>query len=118
MQRNTILYDRPTIRDAILTCARKPTRDSLIYRTEPTTKSVKKQQQNSFYSVLCISEYFTTEASAQRRKNSISTITIIATVVLGHVENTVEAVPLLDAVVFASSAYAHSFPDCLKLQTL
>jgi len=27
-----------TIRDAMLTCARKPTRVSLIYRTEPTTK--------------------------------------------------------------------------------
>ena len=34
--RITIRYD--TIRDAILTCARKPTRVSLIYRTEPTTK--------------------------------------------------------------------------------
>jgi len=31
-------YD--TIRDAILTCARKPTKVSLIYRTEPTTKKV------------------------------------------------------------------------------
>jgi len=31
-------YD--TIRDAILTCARKPTGVSLIYRTEPTTKKV------------------------------------------------------------------------------
>ena len=30
---DTIRYDR----DAILTCARKPTRVSLIYRTEPTT---------------------------------------------------------------------------------
>ena len=33
-----IRYD--TIRDAILTCARKPTWVSLIYRTEPTTKKV------------------------------------------------------------------------------
>jgi len=32
-------YD--TIRDAILTCARKPTRVSLIYRTEPTTRKCK-----------------------------------------------------------------------------
>jgi len=32
----TIRYD--TIRDAILTCAQKPTRVSLIYGTEPTTK--------------------------------------------------------------------------------
>jgi len=29
-----------TIRDTILTCARKPTQVSLIYRTEPTTKKV------------------------------------------------------------------------------
>ena len=32
-------YD--TIRDAILMCARKPTRASLIYHTEPTTKKCK-----------------------------------------------------------------------------
>ena len=32
----TIRYD--TVRDAILTCAQKPTRVSLIYGTEPTTK--------------------------------------------------------------------------------
>ena len=32
-------YD--TIRDAILTCAQKPTRVSLIYRAEPTTKQRK-----------------------------------------------------------------------------
>ena len=37
-------YD--TIRDAILTCARKPTKVSLIYRTEPTTKKVLKQKKN------------------------------------------------------------------------
>ena len=38
-------YD--TIRDAILTCARKPTRVSLIYRTEPTTKKCfKKHEKN------------------------------------------------------------------------
>jgi len=35
-------YD--TIRDAILTCARKPTWVSLIHRTEPTTKSVKTEK--------------------------------------------------------------------------
>jgi len=35
-------YD--TIRDAILTCARKPTRVSLIYRTEPTTKKCKTEK--------------------------------------------------------------------------
>ena len=34
-----IRYD--TIRDAILTCARKPTWVSLIYSTEPTTKKCK-----------------------------------------------------------------------------
>ena len=36
-------YD--TIRDAILTCARKPTWVSLIYRTEPTTIKRKKRKQ-------------------------------------------------------------------------
>jgi len=35
-------YD--TIRDAILTCARKPTRVSLIYRTETTTKKCKNRK--------------------------------------------------------------------------
>jgi len=38
-------YD--TIRDAILTCARKPTRVSLIYRTEPTSKKWKQKKLNS-----------------------------------------------------------------------
>ena len=33
-----------TIRDAILTCARKPTWVSLIYRTEPTTKKCKNRK--------------------------------------------------------------------------
>jgi len=33
-----------TIRDAILTCARKPTWVSLIYRTETTTKKCKKKE--------------------------------------------------------------------------
>ena len=33
-------YDR----DAILTCARKPTRVGLIYRTEPTTKNCKTEK--------------------------------------------------------------------------
>jgi len=40
-KRGLLLVSAPvllTIRDAILTCARKPTRVSLIYRTEPTTK--------------------------------------------------------------------------------
>ena len=35
-------YD--TTRDAILTCARKPTWVSLIYRTEPTTKKCKTEK--------------------------------------------------------------------------
>jgi len=35
-------YD--TIRDAILTCARKPTLVGLIYRTETTTKNCKKKK--------------------------------------------------------------------------
>ena len=38
-------YD--TIRDAILTCARKPTRVSLIYRTEPTTKKCKNRRRKT-----------------------------------------------------------------------
>ena len=33
-----------TIRDDILTCARKPTQVSLIYRTEPTTKKCKTEK--------------------------------------------------------------------------
>jgi len=37
-----IRYD--TIQDAILTCARKPTLVSLIYRTEPTTKKCKTEK--------------------------------------------------------------------------
>ena len=35
-------YD--TIRDAILTCTRKPTRVNLIYRTEQTTKKCKNRK--------------------------------------------------------------------------
>ena len=38
-------YD--TIRDAICTCARKPTWVSLIYRTEPTTKKCKNRKTKS-----------------------------------------------------------------------
>jgi len=36
------VYD--TIRDAILTCTRKPARVSLIYRTEPTNKKCKNRK--------------------------------------------------------------------------
>jgi len=39
------VYD--TIRDAILTCARKPTRVSLIYRMELTTKNCKNRKTKS-----------------------------------------------------------------------
>ena len=35
-------YD--TIRYAVLTCARKPTQVSLIYRTEPTTKEWRREK--------------------------------------------------------------------------
>jgi len=38
----TIRYD--TIRDSSLTCSRKPTRVSLIYRTETTTKKCKTEK--------------------------------------------------------------------------
>ena len=41
----TIRYD--TIRDAILTCARKPTWVGLIYRTETTTKNCKTEKLKS-----------------------------------------------------------------------
>ena len=37
-------HPKYTIRDAILTCARKPTWVSLIYRTEPTTKKCKNRK--------------------------------------------------------------------------
>jgi len=40
-------YD--TIRDAILTCAQKLTRVSLIYRTEPTTKKWKTEKRKNGY---------------------------------------------------------------------
>ena len=42
----TIRYD--TIRDAILTCVRKPTWVSLIYRTQPTTKKCKNRKTKSW----------------------------------------------------------------------
>ena len=45
------LYD--TIRDAILTCARKPTSVSLIYRTEPTTKKCKNRKKNKSRKQVC-----------------------------------------------------------------
>jgi len=47
---SAVLTYRPrydTIRDAILTCARKPTRVSFIYRTEPTTKNCKTEKLKS-----------------------------------------------------------------------
>ena len=44
-QLHTIRYD--TIRDAFLTCAQKPTRVSLIYRTESTTKKWKTEKLKS-----------------------------------------------------------------------
>ena len=44
-QRFPSCYD--TIRDAILTCARKPTRVSIIYSTEPTTKKCKNRRKKT-----------------------------------------------------------------------
>ena len=44
-RQGTIRYD--TIRDAILTCARKPTWIGLIYRTETTTKNCKREKLKS-----------------------------------------------------------------------
>ena len=49
--RMTSRYD--TIRDAILTCARKPTRVSLIYRTEPTTKKCKNRKKTKSRKQIC-----------------------------------------------------------------
>ena len=47
MNNNRGAVDYDTIRDAILTCARKPTWVSLIYRTEPTTKKCKTERLKS-----------------------------------------------------------------------
>jgi len=47
---NTIQYD--TIRDGTLMCARKPTWVRLIYRTEPTTKNCKTENQLDMSTVL------------------------------------------------------------------
>ena len=46
-----IRYD--TIRDAILTCARKPTWVSLIYCTEPTTKKCKNRKKTKSRKQIC-----------------------------------------------------------------
>ena len=46
LEYDTIRYD--TIRDAILTCAEKLTRGSLIYRTEPKTKKVENGQKRKY----------------------------------------------------------------------
>jgi len=42
-----------TIRDAILTCARKPTWVGLIYRTEPTTKNCKNREKTKSRRQIC-----------------------------------------------------------------
>jgi len=47
----TIRYD--TIRDAILTCARKPTWVSLIYHTEPTIKKCKNRKKTKSRKQIC-----------------------------------------------------------------
>jgi len=49
--KDTIRYD--TIRDAILTCALKPTWVSLIYRTEPTTKKCKNRKKTKSRKPVC-----------------------------------------------------------------
>jgi len=50
-KRRTVSFYRPTVSDttryAISTCARKPTRVRLIYRTEPTTKKWKTENLKS-----------------------------------------------------------------------
>ena len=44
---HTVVIRHDTIRDAILTCARKPTWFGLFYRTEPTTKNCKTEKLKS-----------------------------------------------------------------------
>ena len=46
-------HPKYTIRDAILTCARKPTWVSLIYRTEPTTKKCKNRKKTKGRKQIC-----------------------------------------------------------------
>ena len=48
-----IRYDTIGLRDAILTCARKPTWVSLIYRTEPTTKKCKNRKKTKSRTQIC-----------------------------------------------------------------
>ena len=48
-----LLSLRDTIRDAILTCARKPTWVSWIYRTEPTTEKCRTEKLKTFYPCNC-----------------------------------------------------------------
>ena len=48
---NPLWYD--TIRDAIITCAWKPTWVSLIYRTEPTTKKCKNRKKTKSRKQIC-----------------------------------------------------------------
>jgi len=61
---DTIRYD--TTRDAILTCARKLTRVSLVYRTEPTTKSGKQKKTKKQKNRIC------SEVSVNSPRNSWS----------------------------------------------
>ena len=49
----SFLSANDTIRDAILTCARKPTCVSLIYRTEPTTKKCKNRKKTKSRKQIC-----------------------------------------------------------------
>jgi len=58
-------YD--TIRDAILTCARKPTWVGLIYRTESTTKNCKTEKLTSKNRCVRSNRYCSSAASAVRR---------------------------------------------------
>jgi len=61
----TIRYD--TIRDAILTCARKPTWVGLIYRTETTTKNCKTEKLTSKNRYVRSNRHCSSAASAVHR---------------------------------------------------
>jgi len=73
----TIRYD--TLRDAILTCAQKLTRVSLIYRTEPTTKrwktvKLKSKKTNMFRSIGKQSGESTESAPKKKMKAAVGRI--------------------------------------------
>ena len=68
----TMRYDM--IRDAMLTCARKPTRVSLTYRTEPTTKkwkTVKLKSEQRICSEVSVNSPGNPWSQSRRRKGRL-----------------------------------------------